>query len=151
VSFFGWEENLHAVPPGVFKPANDGRSLVLDVDPAMKASLLQREEYLWPKLADAAWAMGAYHAFGRELALDMTQPKVLVDAHKDMRAYFAITPPGGIIPRVHGTDEEITQAVRKAMLRDSLQTATAAMDIKILTTNGKVKLTGSAGNVTQRN
>ena len=156
VSFYGADQNRHAVPPTALGLSSDKRSLVLNVDDSQTASLVYPNAFLGTEMTDPAWVAAAYQAYGKELVFEpgtfaVSQPET-PKAHIVVAPQPAppivppstktVAPPVITTPKPHRTDSELSHAVMIAIVQGDLDDTSATQGVKINSVDGKVTLTG---------
>jgi sporulation protein YlmC with PRC-barrel domain len=70
VSFYGSEDNLHAVPLSALAVAPDKQNFVLNVADAKVGGLVNHDGYLDVEFTDPDWVTDTYRDYGKEPGLD---------------------------------------------------------------------------------
>lgn len=139
VDFFGWDSNIHVLPPEVLSVAPDGTSLHLQMGEGRVAALANNDAFLWTKTADPAWVASVYRAFGEQFPLT-TSPS-LDPAIARVRA--PADPPSSV-----EANSKLEHAVMTAFIHAN--PANGVMDIKVSAVENDVTLSGEVGSQRQK-
>jgi sporulation protein YlmC with PRC-barrel domain len=137
ISFYGEDQNLHAVPFSAVSVASDRRNLVVDVDNSKVAGLVNPDEFLRVKMTDPFWVADVYLAYGKQPGFDpaaWTQPKPAMVPEN--------APPAAVSPEPAPSDAKLARAVLVAIVQADMANAALAQNINISAANGVVTLAG---------
>jgi sporulation protein YlmC with PRC-barrel domain len=138
VSFYGADENLHAVPFAAVGVAQDHQNLVLDVDDSMVGALVNPDIFLDTELTDPFWVAGNNRAFGQP-------PGFAVEAgEKQAVALETLENPPLIAnhPEWMEIDSRLRRAVITAIVQADVDNSALVQKITISADSGIVTLAG---------
>lgn len=146
VTFFGWESDLHVMPPQALSVATNGGSLVLPLDAGRVGGFLEGDVFLWTKVADPAYVSAVYRAFGQQL--DLAPPPALDAALAKVRE--PLPPPPPMFPPVASPETNLPRGILTAFIQEDMANVDAAQSIKVTVVDGNVTLAGRVDNEQQR-
>ncbi len=150
ISFYGEDENLHAVPFSAVGVARDQQNLVLDVDDSKVGALVSPDDFLETELADPSWVAGSYRAYGQPPGFDAKAGEKLNAAQADALANVENPPLVAAQPQLAGNDPELRRAVMVAIIQADVDNAAVARQITISADNGRVTLAGRVDSEAKR-
>lgn len=142
VSFYGSEENLHAVPLSALEVTPDKLKLVLNVTDLKVAELVNPDGFLGVEFTDPDWVAYNYRAYGKEPVLDREAAARLSAVRPDAIANVENPPLVASQPGLARNDGELAQAVLMAFVEADMANATLAAKVKVTAAAGRVTLAG---------
>jgi sporulation protein YlmC with PRC-barrel domain len=154
VDFFGWDSNIHILPPGALSAAPNSGSLRLEMDNARVAGFANSDAFLWTKTSDPAWVGSVYRAYGEQFPLApapsldaaIARVRAPADPHPlppPTPRLSPAMPSGEASPEVN-----LARAVMIAIIH--ADAANAALEIKASAKDDKVTLTGQVKSEEQK-
>jgi sporulation protein YlmC with PRC-barrel domain len=150
ISFYGEDQNLHAVPFSAVSVASDRRNLVVDADNSKVGGLVNEDEFLRVEMTDPFWVADDYQAYGKQPGFDAAAWTQLNAAPSNAVVNLE-TPPVAANPGPAPSDANLARAVMIAIVQADMANAALAQNINISAANGVVTLTGRVPGEAQKN
>jgi len=146
ISFDGTEKSHYAVPPEALMLTSDNKVLFLDETKAKIQERAHEDDYFWTIMTEKTWAANTYRSYGVEPDFDPGAVKS-DPTREQVREKIQDAPPSKAAGK---SDAEISRMVLTAMVQDDMSAVFNHKNIKIITTNGHVTLSGHVKNEKQK-
>jgi hypothetical protein len=146
ISFDGAEKSHYAVPPEALMLTSDNKTLFLDESRAKIQERAREDDYFWTIMTEKGWAANTYRSYGVEPDFDASAVKS-DPTREPVREKIQDAAPSKVTGK---SDAEISRMVLTAMVQDDMSTVFNHKNIKIVTTNGHVTLSGHVKNEKQK-
>jgi sporulation protein YlmC with PRC-barrel domain len=156
ISFYGEDENEHAVPFSAMGVAADRRNLVADVDDSMTGALVNPDDFLRVEITDPYWVAGEYGAYGKQPGFDaasweqLSEPKSNVVINLEAQQPAAANPEPAPAPVSEPGDVKLSRAVLVSIVQADMDNAALMQNVTVTTANGVVTLTGHVPSEAQK-
>jgi sporulation protein YlmC with PRC-barrel domain len=147
ISFYGEDQNQHAVPLAALGVAHDHQNLVLNVDDSQVGALVNPDEFLGAELSDPLWVAGEYRAYGQSPGFD----EKAAEKQANALANLENPPLAAARPDLVEIDSRMRLAVITAIVQADVANAALVPQMEISANNGVVTLTGRVDTETKKN
>jgi sporulation protein YlmC with PRC-barrel domain len=142
VSFYGEDQNEHAVPFPAVSVAPDRQNLILDVDNSKVGGLVNPDDFLTVKMTDPFWVAEAFWSYGKRPGFDTTEWARLTAPPPAAENKIEVpTPPAASTKQLSG-DKQLAREVMVAIIAADLSNASPMQNVTIDANDGVVTLRG---------
>lgn len=150
ISFYGDDDNQHAVPFEALNVSSKRQNLVLDVNDSMVGALVDPDDFLGVELTDPVWVADNFRDFGRQPDFDTSGLAALRAGEKNAIADLENPPLVATRPELVRSDSELSRAVMVAFIQADMSYAALAPALKVSADHGQVTLSGTVDNEKQK-
>jgi sporulation protein YlmC with PRC-barrel domain len=142
VSFYGEDQNEHAVPFPAVSVAPDRQNLIVDVDNSKVGGLVNPDDFLSVEMTDPFWVAEEFWSYGKWPGFDAAEWAQLIAPPPGTENKIEPPPPASPPREQLSGDKRLAGRVMVAIIAEDLDNASPMQNVTISANDGTVTLTG---------